>query len=61
MKTIDALKVAAQRIEDFHRKQKPADMDMVDAVGVRLGWRWTPLAAVGLYVPGGTAPIPHPC
>ncbi|HEY1721277.1 MAG TPA: histidinol dehydrogenase [Magnetospirillaceae bacterium] len=57
-KTIDALKVAAKRIEDFHAKQKPADMSMVDAQGVRLGWRWTPLTAVGLYVPGGTAAYP---
>jgi histidinol dehydrogenase len=57
-KTIDALKVAAGRIDDFHRKQKPADMATVDAQGVRLGWRWTPLAAVGLYVPGGTAAYP---
>ncbi len=57
-KTMDALKVAAKRIEDFHAKQKPADMNTVDAQGVRLGWRWTPLAAVGLYVPGGTAAYP---
>ena len=56
--TIDALKVAARRIEDFHRRQKPADLDFTDAQGVRLGWRWTPLASVGLYVPGGTAAYP---
>lgn len=56
--TVDALKLAARRIEDFHRRQKPTDLDFVDAQGVRLGWRWTPLASVGLYVPGGTAAYP---
>jgi len=56
--TIDALKLAARRIEDFHRKQKPADLSYVDAQGVSLGWRWTPIAAVGLYVPGGLAAYP---
>ncbi len=56
--TIDALKVAARRIEDFHRRQRPGNLDTVDEQGVRLGWRWTPLAAVGLYVPGGTAAYP---
>jgi histidinol dehydrogenase len=56
--TFDALKLAARRIEDFHRKQKPADLDYVDGQGVKLGWRWTAVAAVGLYVPGGTAAYP---
>ena len=49
---------AAQRIEAFHRRQLPEDADCTDAAGVALGWRWTPLDAVGLYVPGGTAAYP---
>jgi histidinol dehydrogenase len=53
-----ALAVAAGRITDFHRRQMPAALDYVDPVGVRLGYRWTPIAAVGLYVPGGTAAYP---
>ena len=53
-----ALHLARERIEDFHRGQLPTDHETTDALGVRLGWRWTPLEAVGLYVPGGTASYP---
>src|SRR5207249_298055 len=53
--TVAALRLAAERIESFHRRQLPASIDYVDAAGVRLGQRWRPIAAVGLYVPGGTA------
>ncbi|MBI1209351.1 MAG: histidinol dehydrogenase [Azospirillum sp.] len=53
-----ALDRAAERIEAFHRCQTPETLDFVDAAGVRLGARWTPLDAVGLYVPGGTAAYP---
>ena len=54
----DALELAASRIEAFHRAQMPADLDYRDALGVRLGLRWTPVEAVGLYVPGGSAAYP---
>lgn len=53
-----ALRGAAERIEDYHRRQKPEDLDYRDAAGVRLGHRWTAVAAAGLYVPGGTAAYP---
>jgi histidinol dehydrogenase len=56
--TLAALHLAAERIESFHRRQLPAPIDYVDALGVRLGLRWRPLDAVGLYVPGGTAAYP---
>jgi histidinol dehydrogenase len=56
--TIDALRLAADRIESFHRRQSPEDLSYTDEQGVRLGSRWTPLASVGLYVPGGTAAYP---
>jgi len=56
--TLAALELAAGRIAAFHARQKPADLDYVDAAGVRLGHRWTPLDAVGLYVPGGLAAYP---
>ena len=55
---IAALTTAARRIADFHRRQMPADLDYVDAEGLRLGYRWTAVAAAGLYVPGGTAAYP---
>ena len=56
--TLAALKVAAERIEAYHRKQLPSDLDYTDALGVRLGSRWRPVEAAGLYVPGGTASYP---
>ncbi len=56
--TVAALQLAAERIESFHRRQLPADIDYVDALGVRLAARWRPIAAAGLYVPGGTAAYP---
>jgi histidinol dehydrogenase len=53
-----ALDLAATRIEAFHTAQLPRDLEMEDAVGYRMGMRWLPLDAVGLYVPGGTAAYP---
>jgi len=53
-----ALAFAAGRIADYHRRQLPADLRFTDAAGVELGWRWTPLDAVGIYVPGGRAAYP---
>ena len=50
--------LAAGRIEAFHRAQLPQDLWMTDAAGVSMGMRWTPLDAVGLYVPGGKAAYP---
>ncbi|WP_375459622.1 histidinol dehydrogenase [uncultured Enterovirga sp.] len=55
---LDALRFAHARIEAHHRAQIPADHDATDAEGVRLGWRWNAIEAVGLYVPGGTASYP---
>jgi histidinol dehydrogenase len=57
-KTIEALKLAASRIRAFHETQLPETLEFEDSEGVRLGARWTPLDAVGLYVPGGTASYP---
>ncbi len=56
--TLDALRVAADRITSFHEKQLPTDLDYVDDAGLRLGSRWTAVSAAGLYVPGGTAAYP---
>jgi histidinol dehydrogenase len=56
--TVVALRLAAKRIEGFHRRQLPMEIDYVDDAGVRLGQRWRPVAAAGLYVPGGTAAYP---
>jgi histidinol dehydrogenase len=56
--TIEALKFARDRIETFHVRQMPKDERFTDALGVELGWRWSAVDAVGLYVPGGTAAYP---
>jgi histidinol dehydrogenase len=56
--TIDALEFARDRIEVFHRRQLPKDERFTDALGVELGWRWSAIESVGLYVPGGTAAYP---
>jgi histidinol dehydrogenase len=56
--TLEALAFARGRIESFHRQQLPKDMRFTDAQGVELGWRWSAIDAVGLYVPGGTAAYP---
>lgn len=55
---LKGLDVAARRIEAYHRQQIPSDIMYTDDVGARLGWRWTALDSVGLYVPGGTASYP---
>lgn len=57
-KTIRALELAASRIRAFHETQLPEALEFEDSEGVKLGARWTPLDAVGLYVPGGTASYP---
>jgi histidinol dehydrogenase len=54
----DAIAFAAGRIRAYHERQRPADLRFVDEAGVSLGWRWTPLDAVGVYVPGGRAAYP---
>jgi histidinol dehydrogenase len=56
--TLDALQFARDRIDIFHQRQLPKDERFTDALGVELGWRWSAIDAVGLYVPGGTAAYP---
>lgn len=53
-----ALKLAAERIESYHRTQAPKNVDYTDAQGVRLGALYRPIDSVGLYTPGGTATYP---
>jgi histidinol dehydrogenase len=54
----DALGLAAERIRAYHRRQMPEDASWTDDAGAKLGWRWTPVASAGLYVPGGLASYP---
>ncbi|WP_417672043.1 histidinol dehydrogenase [Roseibium sp.] len=57
-KTLDALKLARDRIHSHHARQMPQDDRYTDTIGVELGSRWTALESVGLYVPGGLASYP---
>ena len=56
--TLDALRLARDRIHSHHQRQLPSDDLYTDPIGVELGSRWTAIEAVGLYVPGGTASYP---
>ncbi|WP_298430788.1 histidinol dehydrogenase [uncultured Jannaschia sp.] len=53
-----ALELASARIEAYHARQMPADESWTDETGATLGWRWGPVDAAGLYVPGGLASYP---
>ena len=53
----DALEQAAARIETFHRKQ-PLTSWFTNELGGTLGQIIRPIQRVGLYIPGGTAPLP---
>jgi histidinol dehydrogenase len=54
----EALELAAERIRAYHQDQLPRNRDFTDEAGVRLGARWRPVDAAGLYVPGGRASYP---
>ncbi|GAA6199911.1 histidinol dehydrogenase [Aquicoccus sp. SU-CL01552] len=54
----EALELAAERIRAYHVRQMPEDARWTDPEGATLGWRWTPVSAAGLYVPGGLASYP---
>ena len=53
-----ALELAAERIRAYHARQMPEDARWTDAAGAEVGWRWGPVDAAGLYVPGGLASYP---
>ena len=55
---IEALNLAADRIKDYHKKQMPEDLQYIDATGVTLGYRWSPVISVGIYVPRGMGAYP---
>lgn len=56
--TLEALDLAARRIESFHARTELPSLSYVDEDGIGLGARWTPIDAVGIYVPGGLANYP---
>ncbi len=53
----DALEEAAENIRAFHRRQVQSGFVISDRPGVVLGQKVTPIEKVGVYIPGGTAPL----
>lgn len=54
----ESLMLAASRIRAYHEAQRPEDHRYTDEAGITLGWKYQPISAVGLYVPGGKASYP---
>ena len=52
------LEEAAENIRAFHRRQVQNGFAVSDKPGVVLGQKVTPIEKVGVYIPGGTAPLP---
>jgi histidinol dehydrogenase len=55
---LDALRFARSRIERYHRRQRPEDITLFKDGESSLGWKYTPLSSVGIYIPGGKAAYP---
>ena len=56
--SLKALKIAAKRIEKFHKNQIPKNINYSDKDDVKVKTRWLPLESAGIYVPGGKASYP---
>ena len=56
--SLKALKIAAKRIEKFHKNQIPKNINYSDKDDVKVKTRWIPLESAGIYVPGGKASYP---
>ena len=52
-----AIRQSFKNIEKFHRAQLPADIELETQPGVKCMLKYRPLERVGLYIPGGTAPL----
>jgi histidinol dehydrogenase len=53
----DAIAAAAANIRAFHEAQMPKQVEVETAPGVRCIQKPVPIRSVGLYIPGGTAPL----
>jgi len=54
----DALNLAYKRINNFHEKLTPNNLEIKGEYGEILGRRWTPVKRAGIYIPGGRASYP---
>jgi histidinol dehydrogenase len=55
---LNVLRTAIKNVREFHLQQKDESWEFYAGDGVRLGVRNSPLASVGLYIPGGKASYP---
>lgn len=53
----DAIALAIRNIDNFHRQTLPRDVEVATMPGITVAKQWRPLTSVGLYVPGGVAPL----
>ncbi|MGA0266214.1 MAG: histidinol dehydrogenase [Lysobacterales bacterium] len=53
----EAIAEAAGRIEAFHEAGRPSDIRIETAPGLVCEARYVPISSVGLYIPGGSAPL----
>jgi len=53
----NAIKIAASNIANFHKAQIPADVEVETMNGIRCWQKAVPIEKLGLYIPGGTAPL----
>jgi len=53
----NAIQIAKQNIESFHNAQKTARVEVETSRGVKCWQEKRPIEKVGLYIPGGTAPL----
>lgn len=54
---IEAIEMAARHIAAFHERARPADIEVETYPGLTVRKLWRPIDRVGLYVPGGAAPL----
>jgi histidinol dehydrogenase len=55
---LEVLRTAIKNVREFHLQQRDESWEFYAGEGVRLGVRNTPIASVGLYIPGGKAAYP---
>jgi len=55
---LEALKFAKMRIEAYHQRQRPEDVTLFKDGESYLGWKYSPLGSMGIYIPGGKASYP---
>ena len=53
----EAIALAVRNVDYFHRQTRPRDVEVAVMPGLKIAKQWRPLRRVGLYVPGGKAPL----